>query len=153
MRLFSRVSSVSRPRGSVMQRPPVDDFADLMAAVSRGNRDAFAELFDLTSDVIWVYLAPVLPDRGVAAEVLAQTYVEVWWLAGCYRAVDGTVLTWIRQIAGRRVNETKQRMSRFPQAARIAGPTPAVRELAMLLGRPVESVGTVIGDKALGRHR
>jgi hypothetical protein len=78
----------------------------------------------------------------VAAALLTATYVEVWWLAGCYAGTSAGVPARIDQIADRRVGD---RLPHSPSGQ----PTSAgsaesiveshlrhtVRELADLLGR------------------
>ncbi len=41
-------------------------------------------------------------DFAQADGVVAATFVEVWWLAGCHVGPDTDVMTWINGIAARR---------------------------------------------------
>lgn len=142
MQLFPRAWPGLRPRASVSTRqaPPAahsgEDLGDLMAAVSRGSRMAFASLYERSVDLVRQDLAAELPDSRQAAGVLAHTYVEVWWLAGCYTGTGTNVVPWIRQIAGRRAVEARMLGKRRSDAADPPSPTIAERELAALLGEP-----------------
>jgi hypothetical protein len=142
MQLFPREWPSLRQRASVSTRqaPPAaqsgEDLGDLMAAVSGGSRKAFAILYERSVDLVRQDLAAELPDSRQAAGVLAQTYVEVWWLAGCYTGTGTNVVPWIRQIAGRRAVEARMHGKRRSDAADPPSPTIAELELAALLGHP-----------------
>ena len=51
---------------------------DLMTRSARGHEDAFAELYDLTSNRIYAIVLRVLRSPDHAAEVTQEVYVEVW---------------------------------------------------------------------------
>ena len=51
---------------------------ELMTLCSRGHEDAFAELYDLTSQRIYGIILRVLRSPDHAAEVTQEVYVEVW---------------------------------------------------------------------------
>ena len=113
-----------------------------MAAISRGSREAFVGLFDRTSGPIRAELASCLPG-GDHAALVAATYVEVWWLAGCHSGPERDAEEWIKRILHRRIAEVERsakRRSRRPPAASDPvdrRPSRAELELAVLLGRPV----------------
>lgn len=122
----------------------VDD-RPIVEAISRGSREAFVLLFDLTSGSVRAELVSRLPDADQAAVVFAATYVEVWWLAGCRSGSEIDVVQWVRQILYRRVADAHPGAGRHrPPAAAGPGDDPrpsyAERELAALLGRPVETL-------------
>ena len=52
--------------------------AELMALSSRGHEEAFAELYDRTSQRIYGIILRVLRSPDHAAEVTQEVYVEVW---------------------------------------------------------------------------
>jgi hypothetical protein len=114
-----------------------------VAAISGGSREAFVSLFDLTSGAIRAELALHLSDVDQAVHVFASTYVEVWWLAGCWSGPEVDAVEWIRQILHRRIAVvyTASQLSLTPPPAphRIVIPrtSSAESELAALLGRPV----------------
>jgi hypothetical protein len=140
----------SRPDQSVAADAPADLSADrldvLMDQISRGSRAAFATLFDQTCGAVRDTLAVRLPDRQSASAVLAATYVEVWWLAGCRTSRPGAVVEWIDAIVQRRIGEvftSDATRSDVPASAAAAVCAHyAVLELAALLGRPVDENGS-----------
>ena len=117
----------------------------IIGAISRGSREAFALLFDRTSDGVRAELVLRLPDADQrAAVVFAATYVEVWWLAGCHSDPQVDAGEWIRRILHRRIADLgplAMRQARVPspalQPAADLRPSCAELELAALLGRPI----------------
>jgi hypothetical protein len=110
-----------------------------VTAISGGSRDAFALLFDRTSDTVRAELALRLPDADRAATVFASTYVEVWWLAGCHNDPGLDAAEWIRHILQRRIADADPDGRRQPITSPVSDlrPSCAELELAYLLGRPV----------------
>jgi RNA polymerase sigma-70 factor, ECF subfamily len=64
----------------------------LMALCSRGHEDAFAELYDLTSQRIYGIVLRVLRSPDHAAEVTQEVYVEVWRQSARYSPDKGSVM-------------------------------------------------------------
>ena len=75
---------------------------DLMTLCSRGHEDAFAELYDLTSQRIHGIILRVLRSPDHAAEVTQEVYVEVWRQSARYSAAKGSVIAWMTTMAHRR---------------------------------------------------
>jgi hypothetical protein len=111
----------------------------LIDLISRGSVPAFAALVDRTSDAVRAELSvdPAFPAR--ANELLAATYLEVWWLAGCRPARGDDVTAWIIGIARRRIAEASRGAA---QRTATEGPRPSYAELeiATLLGRPINQL-------------
>ena len=113
-------------------KPDGRQFSDatLVELISCGSVPAFATLFARTSAAARAELVARLPDAGRADEILAASYVEVWWLAGCHRAPEVDVTTWITGIVRRRAAELPT----------WEGPRPSYAELefAAILRRSVD---------------
>jgi RNA polymerase sigma-70 factor (ECF subfamily) len=75
---------------------------NLMALCSRGHEDAFAELYDLTSQRIYGVILRVLRSPDHAAEVTQEVYVEVWRQSARYSPDKGSVIGWMTTMAHRR---------------------------------------------------
>ena len=75
---------------------------ELMALSSRGHEDAFAELYDLTSQRIYGIILRVLRSPDHAAEVTQEVYVEVWRQSARYSPDKGSVTAWMTTMAHRR---------------------------------------------------
>ena len=75
---------------------------ELMTLSSRGHEDAFAELYDLTSQRIYGIVLRVLRSPDHAAEVTQEIYVEVWRQSARYSPDKGSVIAWMTTMAHRR---------------------------------------------------
>ncbi|MEV6633671.1 hypothetical protein AB0M54_23260 [Actinoplanes sp. NPDC051470] len=114
----------------------------LIELISRGSVPAFVALFDRTSEAARAELAAGLPDDRRVSEVLAATYVEVWWLAGCERAPEVDGMSWIVSILRRRISDAARLVGR-PAALTVSRLSYAELELAALLQRPVDRLTRV----------
>jgi hypothetical protein len=119
------------------------DDRPMVEAISRGSREAFVTLYDVTSGALRAELTSRLPDAERAVVVFAATYVEVWWLAGCHSGSEIDVMEWLRRILQRRIADVYGDASRLPPSMTSdpgadRWPSYAASELAALLGRPVE---------------
>ena len=70
-----------------------------MTRVAKGDREAFAELFDRLAPSILGVLIRLLRQRGLAEEVLQETFLQVWLQAGNYRPEAGSPRAWLLNIA------------------------------------------------------
>jgi hypothetical protein len=126
--------------------PANDALNALLEQVSRGSRPAFAALFDQTQHAVHTRLEAIMSDRSRVAPALAAVYVEVWWLAGCRTQSQQDVLAWIDEITRRRAAGAasrplpRQRDGSAANGQRHPGADYAVRELAGLLGRPMNAL-------------
>jgi len=111
----------------------------LIERISQGSSSAFAVLFDRTSEAVRAEVAASLPGVGRAAEILAASYIEVWWLAGCGGTPKTGARAWIIGIVRRRIAEASRAIPR-PGGGAAMEPRPSYAELevASLLRRPVD---------------
>jgi RNA polymerase sigma-70 factor, ECF subfamily len=75
---------------------------ELMALSARGHEEAFAELYDRTSQRVYGIILRVLRSPDHAAEVMQEVYVEVWRQSARYSAAKGSVIAWLTTMAHRR---------------------------------------------------
>ncbi len=92
----------SRPGQSAGRERDAAHLIDLMSRSARGHEDAFAELYDLTSNRIYSVALRVLRSPDHAAEVTQEIYVEVWRQSARYASTKGSVLAWMTTMAHRR---------------------------------------------------
>jgi RNA polymerase sigma factor (sigma-70 family) len=76
--------------------------ADLLAAVSLGERAALAELYRRTSAKLFGVCLRILNDRQEAEEVLQEVYVAVWHKASMFDVTRASAITWLAAIARNR---------------------------------------------------
>jgi RNA polymerase sigma-70 factor (ECF subfamily) len=81
----------------------------LMARVAGGDSAAFAELFDGQSPIILGFLVRLLRHRGLAEEVLQETFLQAWLQAGNYRPELGTPRGWLLLLARSRALDCLRR--------------------------------------------
>lgn len=74
----------------------------LLAASARGDQQAFAEVYDLTSVRVYGMVLRVVRDREQAAEVTQDVYVQIWREAARFDATLGGAMSWLMMIAHRR---------------------------------------------------
>jgi RNA polymerase sigma-70 factor, ECF subfamily len=75
---------------------------DLIAASSRGDESAFAQLYDHTSSRVYGMVLRVVRDPAQAAEVTQDVYLEVWRQSARFDGERGSVMPWLLMIAHRR---------------------------------------------------
>ncbi len=93
-----------RGRGTVVHMPavPIHELVPLMAQVTRGDQEAFAQLYDATSRNVFGIVLQVLRDHAQAEEVTQEVYVEAWRLATRFDSTKGSVTAWLNTMAHRR---------------------------------------------------
>ncbi|MEV0902744.1 hypothetical protein [Actinoplanes sp. NPDC049802] len=145
MRIFTR--KAAGPITPAELPPNADPTAEkhlestAMEAISRGSQQAFAGLFDRTAKTLAADLAARLTEPRQQTAVLAATYVEVWWLAGCRSNADADVTQWISRILERRIADSYRAPT--DQAHHEPGHSRAEHELAGLLDRPIDGLWPV----------
>ncbi len=101
--------------------------ADLVAAISGGDREAFAELFRGYEQRLFRYFARLLGDAPAAEELVSDVMLEVWKGAARFRG-GAKVSTWIFGIAHHKaIDELRRRRpgrEGLGEAARLADPRP-----------------------------
>ncbi|MEU7903487.1 hypothetical protein [Actinoplanes sp. NPDC049118] len=110
----------------------------LIRRIADDDHGAFAELFDRCSDPVSRRLHRQVPDRHRVAGVLAGTFVEVWWLAGCHVDPDTDVMVWIDEILRRRIAGSR---SAAPSAADPSSPGTGLPGASWAQGVEVELSG------------
>ncbi|OMC08665.1 sigma-70 family RNA polymerase sigma factor [Mycobacterium sp. SP-6446] len=78
------------------------DLDALLRRVARGDRDAFAAVYDLTKSRVFGLVVRVLRDAGYSEETTQEIYLEVWRTASEYDASKGSALAWLMTMAHRR---------------------------------------------------
>src|SRR5246127_1827780 len=78
------------------------DLDALLRRVARGDRDAFAAVYDLTKARVYGLVMRVLRDPGYSEETTQEVYLEVWRTAAQYDSAKGSALAWLLTMAHRR---------------------------------------------------
>jgi RNA polymerase sigma-70 factor, ECF subfamily len=69
--------------------------AELMSAAARGERDAFAEVFDRYGGVVYAIALRMLRSEGDAEDLVHDVFLEAWRDAARYDAARGALRTWL----------------------------------------------------------
>ena len=94
--------SVAPPLGLVPGGGVGAELAMLLTRSSRGDQEAFAELYDRTSARIYGLAKRVVRDSAQAEEVAQEAYMDIWRQSAQFDSSRGGVLTWMLTITHRR---------------------------------------------------
>lgn len=85
----------------------------LMGRVARGDRDAFASLFERHAPLVLGVLARMLGRRDEAEEVLQEAFLQAWDRAGSYDPKRATPRGWLLLISrSRAIDRIRSRQAR-----------------------------------------
>lgn len=123
-----------RGRRLLMANPAPTASADdgepgrLLAAAARGDRAAFAQLYDRLSGPIYSLACRLLGDPAEAQDVVQDIFVQVWRTAGAYDASRGSVFSWVATLTrNRAIDRLRMRRRR---AELVAGAAPDLQPAA-----------------------
>ncbi|MGI9412892.1 MAG: sigma-70 family RNA polymerase sigma factor [Hyphomicrobiales bacterium] len=88
-----------RVAGTASARPEEDRLAALLGATGSGDRAAFSELYRLTSGRLMGIALGMLGERGVAEDVLQETFLAIWQRAHRYQPDLGSAHGWLTTVA------------------------------------------------------
>jgi RNA polymerase sigma-70 factor, ECF subfamily len=71
---------------------------ELIGDVARGNKSAFARLYGLTNRKLLGIALRILKDRGLAEDVLQESYLRVWRHAASYDPAIASPMAWMATI-------------------------------------------------------
>lgn len=80
--------------------------AELLHRVGQGDQEAFSDLYDRTSSLLFALVKRVVRDVSISEEVLQEVFVEIWKQAPRFDARRGSAHGWICTIAHRRAVDT-----------------------------------------------
>ena len=100
------------------------DDAALVRAVAGGSHDALAALYDRHGDAVFAASCRLTSDRGMAEEVVQETFLALWNRADMYDPALGSLAAWLHTIAR---NRTVDRL-------RAAGRRPGLMPLSSVAG-------------------
>src|SRR5204862_7538283 len=67
----------------------------LLALVGRGDREAFARLYDMYGGAAYSLAVRIVRDRELAADVVQNTFLAIWTPARTFDSSRGQPSTWI----------------------------------------------------------
>ncbi|WP_407650936.1 sigma-70 family RNA polymerase sigma factor [Herbiconiux ginsengi] len=77
-------------------------FERLLDLISRGDREAFSELYDRTAPRVLGLVKRVLVDHAQSEEVAQEVFLEIWRTASRFESQRGSAMSWILTMSHRR---------------------------------------------------
>lgn len=85
----------------------------LLARVAKGDQEAFGQLYDQSSTLLFTLAHRILNDRDEAAELLQTVYLEVWRKIAKYDVGRGSPVAWLVTLTrSRAIDRLRSRASR-----------------------------------------
>lgn len=69
--------------------PEAQRLAALLAATGDGDKQAFSELYQVTSGKLYGFAIRILKEEGAAQDCIQESYVRIWEPAGQHRPERG----------------------------------------------------------------
>ncbi len=91
------------------------ELAQLLSRSALGDRQAFKQLYDLTSGHLFAVLLRIQRDRSIAEDLLQEVYVSAWKAAGHFDAHQAQPLTWLTHIARNKAIDSLRRAQAQPR--------------------------------------
>jgi RNA polymerase sigma-70 factor (ECF subfamily) len=99
------------PHAASMIDPP------LLTRVVKGDQQAFSQLYDHSSTLLFTLAVRILGNHEEAAELLQDVYLEVWRKVSRYDVGRGTPIAWLITLTkSRAIDRLRARSSRGNQA-------------------------------------
>jgi RNA polymerase sigma-70 factor (ECF subfamily) len=127
----------------------------LLAAVAKGDQSAFERLYDATRAKLYGVLLRILGKPELADDVMQETYLKVWKMAGKFDPTIASPITWMVAIARNRAIDIVRRgtevsVEEAPEALAVADQAPpplARREMTEELRRLLSCLGKLDPEK------
>lgn len=99
-----------------MSAPSLNPVGDLLKQVSRQDREAFSQLYDRCSSLVFTLAMRMLRVRSDAEDLLQEVFVQVWRQAQNYSEQRGSPEAWIMNIARSRAIDKLRSMRRMEKS-------------------------------------
>jgi RNA polymerase sigma-70 factor (ECF subfamily) len=118
-------------------------------AVAAGSQDALAALYDRHVDAVYAASWRLTNDRGVAEEVVQETFLALWNRAELFDPSAGSLAAWLHTIARNRTVDRLRALARRPNLIPISSVRQDEEPESAALERMAAS-GNVVGGAVLG---
>lgn len=100
------MDAASRPAASTLNPA-------LLARIVKGDQQAFSQLYDQSSSLLYTLALRILGHREEAAELLQEVYLEVWRKVARYDVGRGTPIAWLVTLTrSRAIDRLRSRASK-----------------------------------------
>ncbi len=86
---------------------------DLLERTGRGDRGAFAQLYERTSGKLFAVCVGILRSRGLAEEALQDGFVRVWRNAHTFDRGKASAMTWLISVTRNRALSYRSKTGRL----------------------------------------
>jgi RNA polymerase sigma-70 factor (ECF subfamily) len=97
--------------------------AALVREVAAGSHDALAALYDRHGDAVFAAACRLTSDRGLAEEVVQETFLALWDRAETYDPSIGSLAAWLHTIARHRTIDRLRAAGRRPNLVPLSSLT------------------------------
>lgn len=104
----------------VSARGGSDDDVLLVERLVGGSETALAELYDRHTDAIFALVLRLTSDRGIAEEVVQETFLTLWNRAETFDPRAGSLAAWLHTIARNRAIDRMRAAGRRPTLVAFA---------------------------------
>ncbi len=122
----------------------------LVRAVADGSQDALAALYDRHADGIFAAAVRLSGDRGVAEEVVQETFLALWNRAELFDPRTASLGSWLHAIGRNRTVDRLRAAGRRPALIPITGTAADDQVEGDLLDRLASDGGVVAGGTGAG---
>jgi RNA polymerase sigma-70 factor, ECF subfamily len=119
--------------------------AALVRAVADGSQDALAVLYDRHADGIFAAAVRLSGDRGVAEEVVQETFLALWNRAELFDPNTAALGSWLHAIGRNRTVDRLRAAGRRPNLVSITSPAGDDQLEGDVLDRLARTGGGVVG--------
>jgi RNA polymerase sigma factor (sigma-70 family) len=107
---WGMTATMDRPLTELTAGRDRRELVALMSRISRGDRAAFAALYDRTSAKLYGICLRLLSSEAEAQDVLQDAYVTVWQKADRFDAAKASPITWLAVLArNKAIDRLRQR--------------------------------------------
>jgi RNA polymerase sigma-70 factor (ECF subfamily) len=129
-------------------RPGREDDAALVREVAGGSFDALADLYDRHGAAVFAVASRLTSDRGVAEEVVQDTFLALWDRAEAFDPDIGSLAAWLHTIARNRTVDRLRAAGRRPSIVSPAAGTAGDASETQVLERAAATGTIVAGSSA-----
>ena len=86
---------------------------DTIKAISQGNQDAFASLYDTYSPTVYGLALRITESKDRAMQVVEETFSKIWQLAPTYDSFQKDIFSWILEITKNVAHAHEARSEQF----------------------------------------
>jgi RNA polymerase sigma-70 factor (ECF subfamily) len=127
------MDAASRPAASTLNPA-------LLARIVKGDQQAFSQLYDQSSSLLYTLAIRILGHREEAAELLQEVYLEVWRKVARYDVGRGTPIAWLVTLTrSRAIDRLRSRASKGLPKMAASLDSPAAAQVPDHAPSPFES--------------